>query len=295
MIAYFLLQIGIGIIFVGNLSLIGKFSPGRRTSSLLKVNMGSTTAFIIAPLLVSLMLFINTDWRNYYLFNLIFLSVLVILLWKLRMPDSIKVKSTLKTLFAANKKIISNASFIICGIIIFFYISVVNTFFMWFTSYFQNIDIGINISSLFLAIYGLAVVIGMLIRYRLIRHFREKNILLIGFIASFLLLIGILFIQNLIIKNILIFLFGLAISGNFSITFSIGSELFPEYTSSASGLMVAFANLGIMVFQYLSGYLSEYYSKNSILYINIGILLILIILTTFLNFHKKFRSKDQLK
>jgi hypothetical protein len=53
--------------------------------------------------------------------------------------------------------------------------------------------------------------------------------------------------------------------------------------------MVAFANLGVMVFQYLSGYFSEYYSKNSILYINITILLVLIILTSVLNYHKKFK------
>ena len=176
-----------------------------------------------------------------------------------------------------------------CGMIIFFYVSVMNTFFMWFTSYFQNIDIKINISSLFLAIYGAAIFIGMILRSKLIKHFREKSILLFSFIASFFLLIGILFIQDLIFKNILIFLFGIAIAGNFSLTFSIGSELFPEYANSASGLMVAFGNLGIMVFQYLSGYFSEYYSKNSVLYINIAILLVLIILTSVLNYYKKFK------
>jgi len=159
---------------------------------------------------------------------------------------------------------------------------------MWFTSYFQSIDIEIDISSLFLAIYGAALFIGMVLRSKLIKHFREKRILLFSFIASFFLLVGILFIQDLIFKNILIFLFGIAIAGNFSITFSIASELFPEYANSASGLMVAFANLGVMVFQYLSGYFSEYYSKNSILYINITILLVLIILTSILNYHKKF-------
>jgi hypothetical protein len=43
-----------------------------------------------------------------------------------------------------------------------------------------------------------------------------------------------------------------------------------------------------MIFQYLSGYMSEYFSKNSVLYINISILFILIIITSFLNFHRKF-------
>ena len=288
-VAYFLLQLGAGVLIIGNLSIIGSLYSTRRTSSLIKVSMGNTAGFVIAPLIVSLMLFIKIDWRNFYLFSLILLFALVIVLWKLKVPRTVRVGSNLKTLFVANRRIISNTSFIMCGMIIFFYVSVINTFFMWFTSYFQNIDIKINISSLFLAIYGAAIFIGMILRSKLIKHFREKSILLFSFIASFFLLIGILFIQDLIFKNILIFLFGIAIAGNFSITFSIGSELFPEYANSVSGLMVAFANLGIMVFQYLSGYFSEYYSKNSVLYINIAILLVLIILTSVLNYYKKFK------
>ena len=128
----------------------------------------------------------------------------------------------------------------------------------------------------------------MLLRNKLIKHFKKKRILLFSFTISFFLLIGVLFTVNLIAKIILIFLFGIAIAGNFTITFSIGAGLFPKYTNSASGLSGAFANLGVVTFQYLSGYMSEYYSKNSVLYINISILFILIILTSFLNFHRKF-------
>jgi MFS family permease len=288
-VAYFLLQLGVGVLIIGNLSIIGSMYSTRRTSILIKVNMGNTAGFIIAPLIVSLMLFIKINWRNYYLFSLIILFALVIFLLKLKIPKTVRIGSNLKTLFVANRRIISNTNFIMCGVIIFFYISVMNTFFMWFTSYFQSIDIEIGISSLFLAIYGAALLVGMALRSKLIKHFREKRILLFSFIVSFFLLIGVLFIQDLIFKNILIFLFGVAIAGNFSITISLASGLFPEYANSASGLLLAFANLGIMVFQYLSGYFSEYYSKNSILYINIVIILVLIILTSVLNYHKKFR------
>ncbi|MGM0365029.1 MAG: MFS transporter [Actinomycetota bacterium] len=289
MVAYLLLQSGFGVLVIGNFSIIGSLYPTRKTSSLIKLDMGVVAGFVIAPIMVSLMLFIKADWRNYYLFSLILLFALVVILWKLKVPRAVRIRNDLKTLFMTNKSIISNNSFVMCGMIIFFYASVMNTFFMWFTSYFQNVDIEINISSLFLAIYGVAIFIGMMLRGKLIKHFKEKGILLFGFIASLCLLIGILFIQDLIFKNILIFLFGITIAGNFPIVFSIGSGLFPEYANSVSGLMVAFANLGTMVFQYLSGYFSEYYSKNSVLYINIAILLILIILTSILNYYKKFK------
>ena len=287
-IAYFLMDLGFGMLIIGNLSIVGTLYPKNKTASLIKINIGQITALTIAPLIVSLSLFIKVDWRYYYIFNLVPIIALAIVLWRIKIPRISRVETSFKNLFSANKRMITNPAFIICGFIIFFYTSVMNTFFVWFTSYFKSINIDINISSLFLSIFGASIFIGMLLRNKLIKHFRKKRILLFSFIVSFLFLIGVLYADNLIAKNILIALFGIAIAGNFTMTFSIASGLFPKYTNSASGLSVAFANLGIMTFQYLSGYMSEYYSKNSVLYINISILFILIVLTTFLNFHRKF-------
>lgn len=287
-LAYFLTELSIGMLVIGNLSIVGTFYVKRKTSSLLKINYGNTAALIIGPLLVSLILFIRIDWRYYYIIHLIPLIALAIILWRVDIPRNIRVETSFRRLFSANKKIITNPAFALCGVIIFLYVSVMNTFFVWFTSYFQSIDIDINISSLFLSMYGASIFLGMLLRNKLIKHFKKKRILFFSFIASFLLLIGVLFTGNLIAKNILIFLFGMSLAGNFTITFSISAGLFPKYTNSASGIMVAAANLGMMIFQYVSGYMSEYYSRNSVLYINISLLFILIIATSFLNFHRKF-------
>jgi len=287
-IAYFLMNLGIGMLIIGNLSIVGTLYPKNKVSSLLKINFGHTTAFIFSPLLVSLTLFIKVDWRYYYIFNIVPLVALAVVLWRIKIPRITRVETSFRNLFSTNKRILKDPAFIMCGIITFFYTSIMNTFFVWFTSYFKNLNIDINISSLFLSAFGVAIFIGMILRHRLIKHFKKKRILLFSFAISFLLLMGVLFAGNLITKIILIFLFGISIAGNFTITFSIGVGLFPKYTNSASGLSVAFANLGIMIFQYLSGYMSEYYSKNSVLYINISILFILIILTSFLNFHRKF-------
>jgi len=287
-IAYFLMELGLGMLIIGNLSIVGMLYPKNKTASLIKINIGYTTALIFSPLIVSLALFIRVDWRYYYIFNLVPIIVLAVVLSRIKIPRITRVETSFRNLFSANKRIITDPAFIMCGIIIFFYTSIMNTFFVWFTSYFKNINIDINISSLFLSAFGAAIFIGMLLRNKLIKHFKKKRILLFSFTISFFLLIGVFFASNLIAKNILIFAFGIAIAGNFTMTFSIASGLFPKYTNSASGLSVAFANLGIMIFQYLSGYMSEYYSKNSVLYINISILFILIILTSFLNFHRKF-------
>jgi len=287
-IAYFFMELGLGMLIIGNLSIVGTLYPKKKTESLIKINMGHTLSLIGGPLIVSLILFLEVDWRYYYICNIIPIIALAIILWRIKIPRISRVDTSLRNLFSANKKMITNPAFIMCAIIIFLYTSVMNTFFVWFTSYFRNINIDINISSLFLSIFGVSIFIGMLLRNKLIKHFKKKRILLFSFILSFLFLIGVLYTGNLIAKNILIALFGISIAGNFTMTFSIASGLFPKYTNSASGLTIAFANLGIMTFQYLSGYMSEYFSRNSVLYINISILFALIVLTAFLNFHRKF-------
>ena len=115
-------------------------------------------------------------------------------------PRYVRVETSLRKLFAANKRIITNPAFILCGMIILFYVSVMNTFYVWFTSYFSGLDIGIGTSSLFLSIYGTAIFIGMIIRNKLIQYFKKKRILFFSFSISVFLLTGVLFAGNLIVK-----------------------------------------------------------------------------------------------
>ena len=288
-IAFFLIELSFGIIYVGNFSIVGTLYSSRRASSLLKINIGQVASLILAPLIVGIIAYMDINWRFYYILNLIFLLVLLILLIKINIPIHVKNETSIKELFLVNRKIITNPTFLIIAIIIFFYEPIMETFYVWFTSYFESLNIGINISSLYLTIYGTALLCGMLLKNYLISYFNEKKILLFSFIIGFLLLTGIVFAENLVIKNILIFMFGITVVGNFTISFSIASEFLPEYTNAASGLIFAFSNIGIIIFQYLTGYFSEYYSKSSVLYINISLLFILIIITSFLNYYRRFR------
>jgi predicted MFS family arabinose efflux permease len=288
MIAYFLIQLGIGIIFICNLSMVGIIYNRKRSEGFLKINIGATISLVIAPLAASLILFLKSDWHVFFLFHLVLQTAIIVLLIRLKLPENVKANNNIKTLFAANKKIFKNPQFILCSVITFFYAPVVNIFYVWFTSYFESIGIGTQLSSVFLAIFSFSIVIGMIVKNRLVKFYREKRIIFYTFILSFLTLGGIFLIDNLILKNILIFTFGVSIAGNFALSFSIGMELMPDYTGSASGLMLTFANLGVLVFQYVSGYLSEYWSKDSVFYITFFILAVLIALTSVLNFGRKF-------
>lgn len=292
LITYFSLQIGTGIIIVSIFSLVGNYYSSKKTSSLIKVVIGNALALIVSPLLASVVLSIGLNWRFFYIY--IFTAQIILLIWLLllKIPKSIKIERDLKSLFSINKKIASNPYFILFCIIIFVHAAVMNTFFSWFTTYFSNLNININISSLFLAGYGLSVLVGMLIKNKIIKHTKEKRILLFSAIISFLALIGVFFSSSLILKNIFVFLFGLSIAGNFTITYSIGTGLYPEYTNFASGFLVASANFGVMIFQYLGGYLSEHFSKNSVLYMDIILLFVLFLVILILNLSKKFSEGE---
>ena len=164
------------MLVICNLSIAGVFYPTRRTSSLMKINYGNTLAFIISPLLVSLLLYSGINWRYYYLVHPVLLIILGLILWRMDIPETIRVETSFRKLFTANKRIVANPSFLLCGIILFFYVSVMNTFYVWFTSYFSGIGIDINVSSLFLSIYGAAIFAGMILRNKLIQYFKKKRI-----------------------------------------------------------------------------------------------------------------------
>lgn len=288
LVAYFLLQVGAGIIIVSTLSLVGNYYSEEKTTSLIKVVIGNALALAVSPLLVSGILLINLSWRFFYIYILILQVILLAWLLFLKIPKKVKIKGALKSLFNINKKISTSPQFILFCIIVFIHAAVINTFFTWFTTYFSTLNIGINISSLFLSGYGVSVLVGMLLKNKIIKYLKERRVLLFSVIISFMALTGAFFTSNLILKNILIFLFGITIAGNFTITYSIGTGLFPEYTNSTSGFLVASANLGIMIFQYLGGYFSQHFSKNSVLYIDIILLFALFIAILTLNVSKKF-------
>jgi len=288
LIAYFLLQIGTGIITFSIFSLVGNYYSGKKTSSLIKAVIGSSLALVVSPLLASVVLSMGLNWRFFYIYILAVQIILLIWLISLKIPKSIKVKRDIKSLFSINKKISSNPNFILFCIIVFAHVAVMNTFFSWFTTYFSNLNININISSLFLACYGLSVLIGMLIKNKIIKHIEEKRMLLFSAIISFIALVGVFFTSDLILKNIFIFLFGVSIAGNFTITYSIGTGMYPEYTNFASGFLIASANFGVIIFQYLGGYLSEHFSKNSVLYMDIILLFAFFIAVLILNTGKRF-------
>ncbi|MCL4415148.1 MAG: hypothetical protein M1365_00380 [Actinobacteria bacterium] len=107
-----------------------------------------------------------------------------------------------------------------------------------------------------------------------------------GILLSFIFLILIFFIRNLIIKNIMLFIYGIGITGNFSFVIILSLNLGSKYASSIVAYTHAAAYLGSIIFQFVSGYMSEHFSKNSVFYIDLSLLFIIFILAIIVNSKK---------
>jgi MFS transporter, FHS family, Na+ dependent glucose transporter 1 len=285
---YFLYQLGIGILSITIISIIGNTHFEEKSAKIMQTTIYYSLGSIAAPLLVSLFTGLKFNWQILFLALLAAQVVLGIFLLFIKMPGAAAAKRNIKNFFRIDKKIVSNSYFIIIGFMILLYAAVMDTFYTWFTSYFEGLHIGVSKSSLFLAIYAIACCIGLILKNKLIKKVEEKKILMWGVLLSLLFLILIFFINNLVIKNILVFFYGLCITGNFSFMVIISLNLGLQYASSIVTYTHAIAYLGSIIFQYVGGFMSEHFSKNSVFYIDISLLLIIFILAIVIN-RKKMR------
>jgi MFS family permease len=65
-VSYTILQLGAGIMTVSTMSLVGNHYFKNRSRSILASNIGFTAGSVIAPLLVSLVVYIGARWQVIY-------------------------------------------------------------------------------------------------------------------------------------------------------------------------------------------------------------------------------------
>jgi MFS transporter, DHA1 family, purine base/nucleoside efflux pump len=283
-IFYILLQTIAGIIIGCSISLTGYISGDNKTINLIVVMIGAAMSNFISPLIVSFTLLKDINWRLLFFYLIVPQLLLLIWLFFLRSPESIKKIKNLKCLFKSNRRILSNGLIIVDSFLVFFNMAVIFTFYTWFTLYFDAMGIRIIISSFYLSVFGLSLVMGSILKIYLLKVLSEINLLIISLVASIVFLVALYLSNNLFLIVLFVFLFGLSVCSNNMIVMSLGMKVFEKYEKTVSGFLLGASFLGVMVFQYLVGFFSEYYSSNSVIYIDMILLTISISLVIFLKF-----------
>jgi len=285
-ISYLIYQLGMGILSITIFSIIGNMHFEKKSARIMQTSIYYSVGSIIAPLLISFFVGLKLNWHLIFLSLVIIQIILGIFLITIKIPKIINPQKNIKNLFSIDKKIIFNSFFIIISLMIILYSAVMDTFFTWFTSYFETLNIEVFKSSLFLALYSIALFIGLIIKNKLITKIEEKKLLLWGILLSFVFMLLIFLIKNLIAKNIVLFFYGICITGNFSFMVIILLNLGSKYASSIAAYTHAAVYLGSIVFQFISGFMSEHFSRNSVFFIDLSLLFIIFILAIVINYKK---------
>jgi MFS family permease len=252
--------------------------------------LGAALALALAPVISIFIDRLEIDWRLIFMSLGIIQIVLIIIFGFFRFPEKVTHVPGIKGLIAANSLFFRSPLLIACFLFNVFNASVMETFYTWFTSYFSAYDVGIDTSSFVLFLFSAAVLIGVYAKKYLVRFTGERKMLFYNVSFSIIFLVLTLFIDNLILKSIFIFFFGLSLSANFILIISIALKDLREKYGAASGYLQAAEFVGIIIFQAVSGILSQYFMRSGIIYMNIILLIVIFIIVIFLNSRKLVRS-----
>lgn len=137
-------------------------------------------------------------------------------------------------------------------------------------------DISLEVASIGISIYFAALMIGRLIGAVLLRKLDAKYFLTISTILTLVGLAGIIFINDLFIVQVMIFITGLGFANLFPIIFGITVESRPEYANEISGLIILFV-CGGAVIPPIMGLVSQYYGVT----MSMGVLVLCILYVGF--------------
>lgn len=292
-ISYLILGLGTGSVSNSTSSFICDLFPRKSSSKLLQLNTGWLIGAFIAPFTLSLTISLKYPWKK------ILLALFVIQVLVLVIVSCTKFKTciftnlvNIKNVARINKKIFSDSHFILSCIIVFLYSAITATFSFWFTTYFQSLNINVKTSSIFLGLYTAFTIFGMFFKNFLLKFFNEKKIMLFSSIISLISLFLALIINIIVIKIILIFIFGINIIGFIAITISIEIKTKPNYSGLVNGLINGTNSLAAIICQYTVGYFSENFSKKSVLYIDLILLVLLCVCVAIFYSFDKFRIRE---
>lgn len=286
-ISYLLFGLSWGTITLNSNALISDTFELNRGRTIIRLNIGFLLGAAFAPLIVSGILSFNINYRYIFLFLALVNAILFILILLLKHErfNIRKSKEDLLNFFSVYRKFLSNKIIIFCAIVSFLHFGLGFSFGAWFTTYFETINIPVNISSLILSSTLFAFCLGMLLQSSLVDKFNEEKLMRFFAILAFVFLFGAFISDNLILKIIFLILFNFSFSGIAAMSLSTAIKQNPHYSGPITGVINSFGFTGTIIFQYTAGYLSENYSAVGIFYTSLGALVVMNIFAGILNYH----------
>ncbi|MCL5985495.1 MAG: MFS transporter [Actinobacteria bacterium] len=286
---YIIFGISWGMIFVNSFSIISDVSQLNVSRAVVRLNIGFQLGSAFAPILVSSILFLNIGWRYLFLFVILINVILLISILSTKIESLANNKNgeNFISLFTNNRRLLSNLIIILCGVISFLYFGAGNSFQTWFTTYFKSLNITLTVSSLLLSLHWVFIGLGGYIKSVSVMKFNEKKVMLFFSVLAFVFLFISFFTDWIVLKIIFILLFGSSIASIAEIAWSVSIKQDPRYSGPITSMMMSYAWMGVVIFQYTTGFLTENFSRESLIYICLVALFLAVVFVSILSFHYK--------
>lgn len=226
-----------------------------RSKRILRLNVYFATGAGIGPLIVSIILSQNLNWRLF--FGLIGVINFIIFLFYAtnRYPLELTAHESIK----GNIKRLFNPIIIICGLFLFFYVGIEATYSTWLTTYLTAFNVPVKLGSLSVSAFWFFIALGIWSSEFLSKKIHDVKIIFVSTILVFISISFIILFNSLSIIFILTALLGLFLSPAFPLTASTAISRDPEISGTISGFTMSLPIAASLIFQPLIGYISDIY------------------------------------
>jgi len=286
---YVIFGISLGMVQVNAISIISDFYILNKSKMLLRIMTGFSLGSFAVPGIVSMVLLKNISWKYIFLSIALLNTFLLIIMvtFKILGSEKIQEKENFKNLFIANKKLFLSPIVILCGAISFLHYGTGWAFSSWFTTYFKGQDVPVSTSSFLLSIYLFVFGMGMFLKSFVFTRFDEKKIMQYSSLLAFVFLFVSIFIKQLAVKFILILFFGFSFAAVGALALAAAIKKYKDYSGSLTSIISGYGWTGVVILQYVTGYLTEKISAGSMIYLSLAAIFLMIIFTSLLAYNKK--------
>ena len=249
-IGLFFIGAGFGVI-EGSLSTLLTDLHPKETNRIMNISqMFFSIGTVVGPFLV--IAFINYfNWKLIFIINIIFVLFFLLTFVMKPFPDY-KIK---KTDYIITLKLFKKKEFMLLCISMIMYVGVEEGIAFWITSYVNEWTQNPLYPSLMLSAFWFSMVIGRYLQSKFSAKISEF-IIIGAILASIFLVVSIL--SNAFLSILVSFFFvGLGLSGIWPMTMSIAKRIYPKFTGTAFGIMMACCAIGGITIPFVMGYIGE--------------------------------------
>lgn len=286
---YVIFGLSLGMVQVNAISIISDFYILNKSKMLLRIMIGLSLGNFAVPGIVSIVLLKNISWKYIFLSIALLNTILLIIIvaFKILGTGKMQEKENFKNLFTANKKFFSSPIVILCGAIAFLHYGTGWAFSSWFTTYFKGQNVSVSTSSLLLTIYLFVFGMSMFLKSFVFTRFDEKKVMQYSSLLAFIFLFISIFINQMTAKFILFLFFGFSFAGVGALALAAAMKQHQSYSGSLTSIISGYGWTGVVVLQYVTGYLTEKFSASSMIYVSLAAVFLMLVFTSLLIYNIK--------